>query len=208
MKQQVVVATTNPGKFAELKSMLGADIEWLSLSDFDNIIEIKEDGRTFAENACKKALLYAKQTKLWTIADDSGLVVDALGGQPGVKSARFSGEKEKNRQLLDHKNMAKVLHLLEGVPKEKRTARFVCCLYLASPEKILIETEGMLEGFIAQQEKGENGFGYDPIFFVPELSKTVAQLTAEQKNAISHRGNAIRKFKPLFDNLLREHKEG
>jgi len=208
MKRQVVVATTNPGKFAELKSMLNADLEWLSLSDFDNITEIKEDGRTFAENARKKAIGYAKQTKLWTIADDSGIVVDALGGEPGVKSARFSGEKEENRQLLDHKNMAKVLHLLEGVPEEKRTARFVCCLSLASPEKILIETEGMLEGFIAQEEKGKNGFGYDPVFFVPQLKRTVAQLTPEQKNAISHRGNAIRKFKPLFDNLLREHKEG
>ena len=208
MKRQVVVATTNLGKFAELKSMLDLDIEWLSLSDFDNISEIKEDGRTFAENARKKALGYAKQTGLWTIADDSGLVVDALDGQPGVKSARFSGEKEENRQLLDHKNMAKVLKLLEGVPKEKRTARFVCSLCLSSPRKVLIETEGMLEGFIAQEEKGENGFGYDPVFFVPELNKTVAQLTTEQKNAISHRGNAIRKFKPLLDKLLDELKQG
>lgn len=208
MNRQVVVATTNPGKFKELKSMLDADIEWLSLSDFDNISEIKEEGKTFAENARKKALGYAKQTKLWTIADDSGLVVDALGGQPGVKSARFSGEKEENRKLLDHKNMAKVLYLLEGVPKEKRTAHFVCSLSLASPQKILIETEGVLEGIIAQQEKGQNGFGYDPVFFVPELNKTVAQLTAEQKNAISHRGNAIRKFKPLFDKLLTKLKEG
>ncbi len=204
--KKIVVATTNPGKFAELKSMLDAGIEWLSLSDFDEICEVPEDGQGFAENARKKALGYAKQTKLWTIADDSGLVVDAIGGQPGVKSARFSGEKEKNRKLLDHKNMAKVLHLLEGVPREKRTARFVCSLCLANPEKILIETEGVLEGFIAQQEKGENGFGYDPVFFVPELNKTVAQLTAEQKNAISHRGNAIRKFKPSLNKLLREHK--
>ncbi len=208
MNQQVVVATTNPGKFRELKSMLDLDLEWLSLSDFPDIREIPEEGRSFAENARKKALGYAKQTGLWTIADDSGLVVDALGGEPGVKSARFSGEKGENKQLLDHKNMAKVLKLLKGVPKEKRTARFVCSLSLASPQKILIETEGILEGFIAQQEKGQNGFGYDPVFFVPELNKTVAQLTAEQKNAISHRGNAIRKFKPLFDKLLKELKEG
>ena len=157
--------------------------------------EIEEDGATFAENARKKALGYAKATGLWTIADDSGLVVDALDGAAGVKSARFSGEKQKDRTLLDHKNMTKGLQLLEDVPKQKRTARFVCHLCLASPEKILIETEGTLESLIAEREIGTNGFGYDPIFFVPHLNKTVAQLTREEKNAISHRGNAIRKLK-------------
>jgi len=182
--------------------MLNFDVEWLSLSDFNNISEIEEDGLTFAENARKKALGYAKATVLWTIADDSGLVVDALEGEPGVRSARYSGEKEKNRRLLDHKNMAKVLKLLEGVPREKRTARFVCCLCLASPEEVLIETKGKLEGIINEREVGENGFGYDPIFFVPHLNKTVAQLSREEKNAISHRGNAIRKLKPLLDELL------
>ena len=208
--RKILVATTNPGKIAELKTMLDFDVEWVGLSDFPNISEVKEDGETFAENARKKSLGYAKQTGLWTIADDSGLSIDALGGQPGVKSARFSGAKEKNRKLLDHKNMAKVLKLLESVPKEKRTARFVCHLCLASPpdeqraspEKILVEAEGRLEGFIADREIGENGFGYDPIFFVPNLNKTVAQLTREEKNAISHRGNAIRKLKPQLDKLL------
>jgi XTP/dITP diphosphohydrolase len=165
--------------------------------------EIEEDGKTFAENARKKALGYAKATGLWTLADDSGLVIDALGGEPGVKSARFSGDKEANRGLLDHKNMAKVLNLLQGVPKEKRTARFMCCLCLASPEKVLVETEGKLEGLIIDKPMGENGFGYDPIFFVPALDKTVAQMTSEEKNAISHRGNAIRKFKPKLEKLLR-----
>lgn len=182
--------------------MLGGDIEWVGLGEFADVVEVKEDGQTFAENARKKALGYAKQTGLWTMADDSGLVVDALGGRPGVKSARFSGEKESNRQLLDHKNMVKVLGMLEGVPKEKRTARFVCRLCLASPEKELIETEGTLEGIIAEKAIGENGFGYDPIFFVPGLNKTVAQLTPEQKNAISHRGNAIRTFKGLLEDVL------
>ena len=148
MKRKILVATTNPGKIAELRAMLDLDIEWLGLSDFGDIDEIEEDGATFAENACKKALGYAKAAGLWTIADDSGLVVDALGGAPGVKSARFSGEKDNDRTLLDHKNMAKVLKLLEDVSKEKRTARFVCHLCLASPEKILIETEGTLEGLI------------------------------------------------------------
>jgi XTP/dITP diphosphohydrolase len=200
--KKILVATTNPGKLAEISAMLDLDVEWVGLVDSPNINEIKEDGETFAENARKKAIGYAKQTGLWTIADDSGLVVDSLGGLPGVTSARFSGAKEKNRTLLDHKNMAKVLKLLEDVPKEKRTARFICCLCLASPQKVMIETEGRLEGFIAEKEIGENGFGYDPIFFVPKLGKTVAQLTREEKNAISHRGNAIRKLKPLFEQLL------
>jgi len=130
-------------------------------------------------------------------------VVDALDGAPGIKSARFSGAKDRERTLLDHKNMAKVLKLLEDVPREERTARFVCHLCLASPDKILIETEGTIEGLITEREIGENGFGYDPIFFVPSLNKTVGQLTAEEKNAISHRGNAIRKLKPLLEQLLK-----
>ena len=202
MKHKILVASTNPGKIAELKAMLEASVQWLSLLDFDDIDEIEEDGETFAENARKKAAGYARATGLWTIADDSGLVIDALDGAPGIKSARFSGAKVKNRTLLDHKNMAKVLKLLEGVPREKRAARFICCLCLANPERILIETEGTLEGLIADEPLGENGFGYDPIFFVPHLNKTVAQLTREEKNAISHRGNAIRKLKPLLDKLL------
>ena len=203
--RKILVATTNPGKVAELRAMLEFDVEWVGLADFPDINEIKEDGKTFAENARKKAVCYAKQTGLWTIADDSGLVVDALGSAPGVKSARFSGKKLKgeDRTLIDHRNIAKVLELLKDVPKEKRTARFVCCLCLASPERILIETEGTLEGLINDKEIGENGFGYDPIFFVPHLNKTVAQLTREEKNAISHRGNAIRKLKPLLTELMK-----
>ncbi|MHC4387915.1 MAG: XTP/dITP diphosphatase [Planctomycetota bacterium] len=203
MKRKILVATTNPGKVAELKALLGAEFQWLSLSDFEGTAEIEEDGATFAENARKKALGYAKATGLWTIADDSGLVVDVFDGAPGVKSARFSGEKQKDRTLLDHKNMTKVLQLLEDVPSQKRTARFVCHLCLASPEEILIETEGTLEGLIAEREIGTNGFGYDPIFFIPHLNKTVAQLTREEKNAISHRGNAIRELRPLLDQLLK-----
>jgi XTP/dITP diphosphohydrolase len=200
---KILVATTNPGKIAELKAMLDIDVELVGLADFEGIAEIEEDGVTFAENARKKALGYAKAAGLWTIADDSGLVVDALDGAPGVKSARFSGGKNADRTLLDHKNMAKVLKLLKDVPREKRTARFVCHLCLASPDKILIETAGTLEGLIAEREIGENGFGYDPIFFVPHLEKTVAELTRDEKNAISHRGNAIRKLKPLLDKLLK-----
>ncbi len=218
MKRKLLIATTNPGKKAELSAMLDADVQWVSLADFENVAEIVEDGTTFAENVRKKALGYAKTTGLWTIADDSGLVIDALGGEPGVKSARFcettsgprhaatapqvSGQKCADRKLLDHKNMAKVLELLKDVPTEKRAARFICRLCLASPQKVLVETEGTLEGFIAEEEIGENGFGYDPIFFVPSLNKTVAQLSREEKNVISHRGNAIRDLKPLLNKLL------
>ena len=202
-RHRILVASTNPGKIAEIKAMLGTGIQWVGLSDFEGVAEIKEDGATFAENARKKALGYTKATGLWTIADDSGLVIDALGGHPGVESARFSGATNKDRKVVDHKNIAKVLTLLKGVPKEKRTARFVCRLCLASPEKVLVETEGTLEGLIAEEEIGENGFGYDPIFFVPSLNKTVAQLTTKEKNAISHRGNALRKLKPFLEELLK-----
>jgi XTP/dITP diphosphohydrolase len=204
VSKKILVATTNPGKIAELKTMLTLDVELLGLSDFDNIAEVEEDGLTFAENARKKALGYAQATGLWTIADDSGLVVDALDGAPGVKSARFSGDKLEGdeRTLIDHRNIAKVLELLKDTPKEQRTARFVCSLCLASSEKVLIETEGALEGLITDKEMGQNGFGYDPVFFVPHLNKTVGQLTAEEKNAISHRGNAIRKLIPVLEKLI------
>jgi XTP/dITP diphosphohydrolase len=205
MKRKILVATTNVGKIAELKAMLDLDADWLDLSYYPEVEEIKEDGETFIENACKKATGYARITGQWTIADDSGLQVDALGGEPGVKSARYSGEKTINDDgtLIDHRNIAKVLKLLKGVPREKRTARFFCSLCLATPDQVMIETEGTLEGLITEKEIGKNGFGYDPIFFVPELNKTVAQLTPEEKNAISHRGNAIRKLKPLLEKLLK-----
>ena len=205
--KKILIATTNPGKIAELSAMLDADVSWVNLSDFKDVGEIREDGQTFAENARKKAIGYAKATGLWTIADDSGLVIDAIGGQPGVKSARFSGAKDKERTLIDHKNIAKVLKLLEGVPKENRTAKFVCCLCLAGADKVLIETQGSLEGLIIDRETGTNGFGYDPIFFVPKLNKTVAQMDADEKNAISHRGNAIRKLRPLLNELLQSIKK-
>jgi XTP/dITP diphosphohydrolase len=201
---EILVATTNKGKFAELSAMLDADVEWVSLKDFPNIPEVIEDGATFAENARKKALGYAKATGLWTIADDSGLVIDALGGAPGINSARFSGEKLPNedRTLIDHRNIAKVLKLLKDVPQEKRTARFVCCLCLASPEKILAETDGKWEGIIIDKECGLGGFGYDPIMYIPRLQKTVAQLAPEEKNTHSHRANALNQLKPILQHLL------
>ncbi|HUV40712.1 MAG TPA: XTP/dITP diphosphatase [Sedimentisphaerales bacterium] len=202
--KNILVATTNPGKIVEIRAMLDLDVECTSLSDFPGIQKIKEDGATFAENARKKAVGYAKTTGLWTLADDSGLVVDVLGGAPGVNSARFSGQRSSDRRLTDLRNIEKLLRLLEGVPEQKRTARFVCCLCLASAEKVLIETEGALEGLITQRPRGENGFGYDPIFFVPSLQKTVAELSSAEKNAISHRGNAIRQLRPLLQELLQK----
>ena len=206
MERKILVATTNIGKIVELKAMLDLDAHWLDLSYYPEVEEIEEDGETFIENACKKAIGYARITGQWTIADDSGLQIDALGGEPGVRSARYSGEKTINDDgtLIDHRNIAKVLKLLEGVPRAKRTARFFCSLCLASPEQTLIETEGTLEGLITNEEIGKNGFGYDPIFFIPHLNKTVAQLTSEEKNAISHRGNAIRKLKPMLEKLLKK----
>lgn len=204
MERKILVASTNPGKLRELSAMLGDGVRWVGLSDFDNVGEVEEDGVTFSENARKKAVEYSKACGLWTVADDSGLVVDALGGEPGVRSARFSGERitDEARSLIDHRNVAKVLRLLEDVPVEKRTARFVCNLCLADGDEVLIEVQGTLEGIIAERGIGENGFGYDPIFFVPELEKTVAQLSAEEKNSISHRGNAIRKFRPLLEKVM------
>lgn len=205
MKKKILIATTNRGKAAELADMLSCvDVEWLSLNDFPDAPDIVEDGDTFAENARKKALGYAAATGLWTVADDSGLVVDALDGAPGVMSARFSGEQDKcdDRQLLDHRNMAKVLSLMEGIKDEKRTARFVCNLCLAEPNHVLAEAHGTVEGRIATEELGDNGFGYDPVFFLPELNCTVAQLSSAQKNEISHRANAIAQLNPLLNTLL------
>jgi len=204
VKQTILVATTNPGKVRELRAMLDANVQWKALSDFPGIGEVEEDGATFAANAQKKATEYAQATGLWTLADDSGLVVDALDGAPGVKSARFCGDiaPGTDRKVIDQRNIVKLLELLKDIPAEQRTARFVCHLCLARRDKVLLETHGQVEGCIVDEPAGDNGFGYDPVFFIPSLGFTAAQLPDEQKNAISHRGNAIAKFKPLLTELL------
>ena len=207
MKRRILVATTNPGKLAELSDLLGTinqQIEWCCLKSFPDVGEIVEDGRTFAENAQKKALGYAKATGLWTIADDSGLVVDALNGEPGVYSARYAADvcPSDNRKDIDIANTQKVLIHLKDTPDKDRTARFMCSLCLAAPGGILLETEGAVEGTINHSPVGENGFGYDPIFYIPSLNQTAAQLDHQEKNRISHRGHAIAKLKPLLENLL------
>jgi XTP/dITP diphosphohydrolase len=208
MKRRILLASTNSGKLAELSELLGTvgeKIDWDCLSNYGNIPEVVEDGNTFAENARKKALGYAKATGLWTIADDSGLVIDALGGKPGVYSARYAADEcpDSNRKAIDIANYKKVLAELKDTPDAKRTARFMCRICLATPEKVLLETEGTVEGVINHAPLGENGFGYDPIFLIPKLNKTAAQLDNQQKNRISHRGNAIRELKPLLDDLLK-----
>lgn len=198
----ILVATTNAGKLKELGEMLDIDAEFKSLADFADIAEVEEDGDTFEANAAKKALGYAKATGLLTVADDSGLVIDALDGAPGIHSARFSGEKSSDKTLIDHKNIEKVLELLQGVPAEKRTARFVCSICVASPGEVLIQTEGKVEGTITESEKGTGGFGYDPIFLIKGTNKTAAELGAEEKNKVSHRGNAVANLKPMLTQLL------
>lgn len=199
----ILLATTNPGKLAELAAMLGVDVAWKNLTDFPDVRTVEEDGGTFAENARKKALGYAAQMGLWTLADDSGLVIDALDGAPGVQSARFCGAADaRDRATIDRLNNARVLELLADVPDEQRTARFMCCLCLAEPGKVLAESQGTFEGQILRQARGENGFGYDPIFYVPDSGRTVAELSREQKNAISHRARAVAAMRPHLVRLL------
>lgn len=207
MKHRILVATTNAGKLEELSMLLDDvdhPIEWLSLRDFPNIPEVVEDGQTFTDNARKKALGYAAATGHWTLADDSGLVVDVLGGLPGVHSARFAADEcpSANRRDIDMANYQKLLSLLKHTPKERRAARFVCHLTLASPERVLIEAEGTIDGIITDAPAGNNGFGYDPVFYIPSQGRTAAQLDNSRKNAVSHRGNAIRQLKPLLHQLL------
>ncbi len=190
-KTQLLIATRNPKKRDEMAALLkGLPIQVLTLADFKNVTEIEEDGKTFRENAEKKALGYAKQTGCLTLAEDSGLCVDYLKGEPGVYSARFSGS-EKN----DLKNCEKVLKLLKGVPEEKRTASFKCTAALALPGKILEVVEEEVEGRIAYRMHGTGGFGYDPLFFYPGFGKTFGEVSPEMKHRVSHRGKALRKIR-------------
>lgn len=206
---KILVATTNPGKLKELSEMLSAaagHAEWFSLRDFPDVPEVDEDGQTFAENARKKAMGYAAATGLWTLADDSGLLIDALDGAPGVYSARFAAEEYKDgevdRKTIDRMNYQKALRLLNDVPDEQRTARFCCHLCLAKPGQILLEATGFVEGVINHAPVGDKGFGYDPIFYIPAVGKTAAQLDAVEKNRISHRANALTALLPKLKILI------
>ncbi|MFH2138322.1 MAG: XTP/dITP diphosphatase [Candidatus Omnitrophota bacterium] len=190
---EVVVSTRNKDKFKEITRILqDADIKTLDLDGFPQAPEVEEDGNTFADNASKKALIIAKVTKRLTVADDSGLEVAFLNGAPGVYSARFSGEgatyQSNNEKLLDS---------LKDVPREKRDARFVCCVAIADENGLIDIVEGECKGFIDTKPSGENGFGYDPLFISPEYDKTFAQLEPEQKNKISHRAKAFAQAKEV-----------
>ncbi|GMR04525.1 MAG: XTP/dITP diphosphatase [Thermodesulfobacteriota bacterium] len=188
---KLVLATKNRNKVRELKALLeGLDVEVLTLDDFPNLIPPPEDGGTFKENALIKARWAASETGLPALADDSGLEVDFLGGRPGVFSARYAGPDADDR-----KNYLKLLEEMRGVEEGMRKARFKCVLAFVTPEGEEHLFCGTLEGSIAERPSGNEGFGYDPVFLVGESKKTAAELTPAEKNAISHRSRAFKKFK-------------
>ena len=196
--KKIIIATKNKGKakdFEALFSPLGYEV--LTLHDVADDMDIEETGTTFEENALLKATALANHLQTMVIADDSGLEIDALDGRPGIYSARYAGEEKS-----DEANIDKVLEELKDVKESERSARFVCAIAVASPTSEPFTVRGTCEGFIAQERKGTNGFGYDPIFFVPAENKMMAELTAEEKGAISHRGNALQLLAANLDDLV------
>ena len=194
MTQTLLVATHNQGKVAELAELLDdLEVTLVGLSDLGITREVEETGTTFRENAILKAEAYARETGLLTLADDSGLEVDALDGKPGVYTARYGGE-----QLNSEERYRYLLKNLQGVPWDKREARFRCVVAVARPEGLIGTEEGVLEGHIALHPAGEGGFGYDPVFHINEQGRTLAQLPGPVKNRISHRGRAVAAIKPLL----------
>jgi len=197
----ILIATANPGKYREIVAVMtespaSADpcINWKWLGALaERPAEPHEDGATFAENAALKARYYSLASGLRALADDSGLEVDALRGEPGVHSAYYAGEfADRPRAERDAANNRKLITALRGVPPANRTARFRCCLALADGDRILATAEGTVEGVIIDEPRGTGGFGYDPHFFIPAIGRTTAELTREEKNRISHRGRALR----------------
>ena len=192
---KLVIATGNRNKIREIQEKF-AGMEWLSLvplGDFPDPPEVIEDGRTFRENALKKASAIAAYTGLPAMADDSGLVVDALGGRPGVLSARYGGEAAD-----DTAKNGMILEEMRGVPAELRAARFVCVIAVAFPGGKHVTAEGTCEGVITDAMKGSHGFGYDPIFFLPDRGMTMAELPLEEKNKISHRAKALEAMREIL----------
>ena len=194
MSKKLIFATGNEGKMKEIREILGdLDYEILSMKESGIDVEIIEDGKTFEENAIIKARTVMEAAGCLVLADDSGLEVDFLGKEPGVQSARYMGENTsyriKNQIILDR---------LHGVPALVRTARFVCVIAAAFPDGRIETRRGTIEGRIADEAAGENGFGYDPIFYLPERGMTTAQISPEEKNAISHRGKALRQIKEIL----------
>ncbi|PKM82964.1 MAG: non-canonical purine NTP pyrophosphatase [Firmicutes bacterium HGW-Firmicutes-14] len=195
---KIVLATGNQGKVRELAEILGdLEVQVLSLKDFPEIGEIIEDGLTFEENAVKKAIAVMEATGLTALADDSGLEVDALDGAPGIYSARFAGEGKN-----DMDNNLKLLSLMKEVPDQKRTARFRCVIAISTPCGELYTSDGSCEGVIGHEVKGDKGFGYDPLFYLPEYGRTFAELDSDIKNRVSHRGRALVKAKNIMAGII------
>ncbi len=198
MSRRIVFATGNEGKMKEIRMILAdMDVEVLSLKQAGIEVNIEENGKTFEENAVLKAKTVSEICGEIVLADDSGLEIDFLNKEPGIYSARYMGEdtsyKIKNANLIER---------LKGVPTEQRTARFVCAIAAVFPSGDILTTEASLEGCIGYEEKGMNGFGYDPIFYIPEYGCTAAELTMEQKNETSHRGKALEQMKKMLINRI------
>ena len=201
----LLIATSNMGKVREISEALrDFDLEIKTLKDYCEINPPEETGKTFFENAYLKAKYYTEKTGLMCLADDSGLEVDILNGAPGIYSSRFAGEN-----ATDEENNKKLLALLQGIPLEKRKARFVCVIVVYHPSGKYIKTEGTWEGLIGFEPKGSHGFGYDPIFLVPEYNyeKTAAELPIEEKSRLSHRGRALEALKKIFPDFLKSLKQ-
>jgi XTP/dITP diphosphohydrolase len=200
VKVRLLVATTNAKKFKELQDLL-ADlaVECLSLRDFPNVTGVAETGSTFEENAKIKALGYAEQTGMLALGEDSGICCDALSGAPGVFSARFCGEFHS-----DEANNAKLFELMRDVPDEKRTAHYESAIAWAEPQKLIGVVKGEVHGLITRELRGGGGFGYDPLFFYPPYQKTFGEVSIDMKHRVSHRGQALGKFRELFQNYLKK----
>lgn len=200
--KEVIIATKNRGKareFEEIFKQRGYEVR--TLLDFPEIADIEETGTTFEENAILKAEAVADLLNKVVISDDSGLMIDALEGRPGIFSARYAGERKN-----DEANINKVLDELKGIPEIKRTARFYCALAITAPGKKTVTVSGTCEGRILEERRGMNGFGYDPIFFVTEKGFSMAELSSDEKNVISHRASAIKKLDRVLDSFLeRDH---
>lgn len=197
---KLLVATNNRGKLREYAELLkGLPFELTTLSEQGITQEVEETGSSLEQNAVSKATTYASLSGLTTLADDSGLEVDALGGEPGPLSRRYAGENVSDKERNDY-----LLAKLKDVPREKRTARFRAVIAITTPEGRLSIGEGVCEGIIAFGSKGEGGFGYDPIFYLPELDKHMAELSLEEKNRISHRAKAVEKARRILERLAKQ----
>ncbi|MCF6157380.1 MAG: XTP/dITP diphosphatase [wastewater metagenome] len=199
-KKTILIATQNEHKKREILDILKniPGVLFKNVEDFPFLPFVEENGSTFEENAIKKATTLAKVCNTWVLADDSGLEIDALNGRPGIFSSRYAGPN-----ATDEENIGKVLSELKGVPKEKRTARFVCSIALASPYELLLVVEGYCEGYIAEEPRGNKGFGYDPIFYVLQYHQTFGELHSSIKNTISHRAEALKKLKERIIPFIR-----